>query len=60
MEDKIFHAIFAERIRVLKELLSLGIEFSDKVLKDITGLTEEQILEVKSAKKQVVRSGIIL
>lgn len=51
MEDKIFHAIFAERIRVLKELLSLGIEFSDKVLKDITGLTEEQILEVKSAKK---------
>lgn len=47
MGNKVDKLIYEERIRVLKELLLLNIEFSEEILKDVTGLTEEQILEVK-------------
>ncbi len=47
MENKTNEAIYKERVRVLKELLSLGMEFSIEILEDISGLTREQIEEVK-------------
>ncbi len=40
-----------ERIRVLKAMMDLGIEFSDEILSDITQLTIEQILESKKELK---------
>lgn len=46
MENKIDEAIYKERVRVLEELVSLGMEFSIEILEDISGLTGEQIEEV--------------
>lgn len=46
MKNEINKALHEERIRVLKELLSLGVEFSDEILEDISGLTGEQIGEI--------------
>lgn len=40
-----------DRIRVLKSILNLGIEFSDEILSDITQLTREQIVECKKESK---------
>gem|GEM_PF-3603416 len=47
MENEINKALYKEKVRVLKELLSLGIEFSKETLSDISGLTRNQIEEVK-------------